>query len=180
MSFVLNSSLLYTDLSTSSSEHAEHFCPALPKADVQAFMIAWSRSADAVIIITFFPPVSAESGVSGLFRVMACAVSVPPVSMMCFISGAVVRVLRASRSVMIIWRASRGTPASQNAFANSHATGAATVAGLRMTVLPAARPATMPPTGMAHGKFHGEMTRIVPLAFMSTSLSLRNFFIVVV
>ena len=167
--FTLNSSESYTERSTSSSEQAEHFCPALPKADAQAFMMAWSRSADAVIIITFFPPVSADRGVVGFALVMAWAVSVPPVRMMWLISGAVVSFFSASRSVMTTCRASFGTPASQKALANSHATGAATVAGLRIQVFPEASAATTPPHGMAHGKFHGEMTRMVPLALMSTS-----------
>lgn len=180
LSLVLNSSDSYTERSTSSSEQAEHFCPALPKADVQAFMIAWSLSAEAVMIITFLPPVSAESGVAGLALVMACAVSVPPVRMMCLISGAVVSAFRASLSVMITCSASFGTPASQNAWAKSHATGAATVAGFSITVLPDASPATTPPTGMAQGKFQGEMTSTVPFSLMSMSFSWKNFFIVVV
>ena len=169
-SFTRNSSLSYTERSTSSSEQAEHFCPALPKADAQAFMMAWSRSADAVTIMTFLPPVSAESGVVGLARVMAWAVSVPPVRMTCLISGAEVSFFRASRSVITTCRASFGTPASQNALAKSHATGAATVAGFKIQVLPDAKAATTPPQGMAHGKFHGEITKMVPLALMSTSL----------
>ena len=131
-------------------------------------------------IIAFFPPVSAESGVDGLVRAMLWAVSVPPVRMICLIAGAVVNSFSASRSVIMTCNASLGTPASQKALANSHATGAATVAGFSITVLPPANPATMPPIGMAHGKFHGEMTRIVPLEVMSTSCSAANFFIVVV
>ena len=48
-----------------------------------------------------FYKVAADSGVVGLSRVMACAVSVPPVSMICCISGALVSAFSASRSVMM-------------------------------------------------------------------------------
>ena len=40
---------------------------------------------------------------------------------------------------------------------------AAADAGLKMTVLPAARDAAMPPVGMAMGKFQGEITSPTPL-----------------
>ena len=170
----------YTERSTNSSEQAEHFCPALPKAEVTMFMMAWSRSPDAVRIITFLPPVSADNGVVGLAFAIFCAVSVPPVRMMCLMAGAVVSTFSASRRVMMTCSASFGTPASQNALANIHATGAATVAGFSITVFPPASPATIPPTGMAQGKFHGEMTSMVPFGFISTSSSAANFFIAVV
>ena len=111
------------------------------------FMIAWSRSPDAVRIMTFLPPVSADSGVTGLALAIFWAVSVPPVRMICLIAGAVVSTFSASRLVMMTCKASFGTPASQKALANIQATGAATVAGFRITVFPPASPATMPPTG---------------------------------
>ena len=77
-------------------------------------------------------------------------------------------------------RVSLGTPASQNALANIQATGAATVAGFRITVFPPASAATMPPMGMAHGKFQGEITNTVPFGEISTSAKSINFFISVV
>ena len=98
-------------------EQAEHFCPALPKAERQAFMMAWSRSPFADSIITFLPPVSAERGLRGLLRAMVCAVWVPPVRMMWLISGDEVSNVVASLSAMITCSASLGTPASQKALA---------------------------------------------------------------
>ena len=180
VSFSKNSGLLYTERSTSSNEQAEHFCPALPKAERQAFMMAWSRSPLAERIITFLPPVSAESGLRGLVWAMLCAVSVPPVRMMCLMTGDEVSNGVASRLVIITCKASLGTPASQNALAKSQATGAATVAGFSTQVLPDASAATTPPHGMAHGKFQGESTSTVPLARISISSRAAYFFIVVV
>ena len=143
-------------------------------------MMAWSRSHWAVSIITFLPPVSADRGLRGLAWAMLWAVSVPPVRMMCFTTGDDVSNGVASRSAMMTCRASLGTPASQKALAKSQATGAATVAGFSMQVLPDARAATTPPQGMAQGKFHGESTSTVPLAFISMSSRAAYFFIVVV
>ena len=142
--------------------------------------MAWSRSPEAVRIIAFLPPVSADNGVEGLLRAMFCAVSVPPVKMICLIAGAEVSTFNASRSVIITCKASLGTPASQKAWANNHATGAATVAGFRITVFPPARAATIPPIGMAQGKFHGEITNTVPSGVISTSGKSANSFILVV
>ena len=152
----------------------------MPKAEATIFIIAWSRSPEAVKIIAFLPPVSADNGVAGLLRAIFWAVSVPPVRIICLTAGAVVNTFNASRSVMITCKASLGTPASQNALANNHATGAATVAGFRITVFPPASPATIPPIGMAHGKFHGEITKIVPLGAISTSGNSANCFMLVV
>ena len=95
-------------------------------------------------------------------------------------AGAVVSTFSASRLVMMTCNASLGTPASQNALANIQATGAATVAGFRITVFPPANPATIPPTGIAQGKFQGEITNIVPFGFISISSNTANFFIAVV
>ena len=108
------------------------------------------------------------------------AVSVPPVRIICLITGEVVSKGVASRSAIITCSASLGTPASQNALAKSQATGAATVAGFRIQVLPDAKAATTPPQGIAHGKFQGESTNTVPFAFMTISSRAANFFIVVV
>ena len=130
--------------------------------------------------MAFFPPVSAESGVTGADFAILRAVSVPPVKIICFTIGEVVSSFKASRSVMITCNASLGTPASQKALANNQATGAATVAGFSITVFPPARPATMPPMGMAQGKFHGEITSTVPFAVKLTSPNSEKVLIVVV
>ena len=54
-------------------------------------------------------------------------------------------------------------PARQKHWHSSQATSTASLEGLKMTVLPAAKAATMPPQGMAMGKFHGEITAPTPL-----------------
>ena len=66
-------------------------------------------------------------------------------------SGEVMSVSAASSFGSTTCSASRGTPARQRALAVSHATGAASVAGLSMQVFPDAKAATAPPHGMAHG-----------------------------
>ena len=73
----------YTERST-NNEQAEHFCHAVPKTDMTIFIIVWSRSPEAVRIMTFFPPVSAASGVAGIAFAMLRAVSGPPVKIICF------------------------------------------------------------------------------------------------
>ena len=70
-------------------------------------------------------------------------------------------------------------PAAQNDLANSHATGKATEAGFRITVLPAANAAATPPTGIANGKFHGGMTSTIPFGVQLMVFSSAKVFIVI-
>ena len=54
-------------LRESSSDVAEHFCPLWLNAEWSTFLIAWSRSASAVTIVAFLPPVSAKRCIVGLW-----------------------------------------------------------------------------------------------------------------
>ena len=59
----------------------------------------------------------------------------------------------------------RETPARQKHWAKTQAGSRAAVAGLKITVLPAARAALMPPQGIAMGKFQGAITTPTPRPF---------------
>ena len=90
-------------------------------------------------------------------------VSVPPVRMMQSTSGLAVSTGPTSAPEQgTNCRVLRLTPARQKHWQSTQAVSTASEAGLKMTVLPAARAATMPPQGMAMGKFQGEMTRATP------------------
>src|SRR5262249_37582312 len=53
--------LSYTESTTTTPEHAEHFCPEYPKADATTPSTAASRSAVSSTTMVSFPPISATT-----------------------------------------------------------------------------------------------------------------------
>ena len=142
---------------------AEHFWPAWLKAECRICLTAWSRSARAVTMVAFLPPVSAKRLRAGLARKRPSAVAVPPVRMTALTFGWLT-----SRPPWVPpgqgtnWSVLRETPARQKHWQRCQATSTVSEAGLKSTVLPAARAAARPPQGMAMGKFHGATTTTTP------------------
>ena len=126
--------------------------------------MAWSRSAMAVTIVAFLPPVSASKCSDGLSRSMFSAVSVPPVRITAltpawFTSCRPARLPAQGRNCSVF----RETPPRQKHWQSSQAGSTESEAGLRITQLPAASAAATPPEGMAMGKFQGDTTTTTPL-----------------
>ncbi len=149
-----NRSLSPTEPTSTTSDAAEHFCPACPNADCTTSCTARSRSALGVTTIAFLPLVSAVSGRPARHHRKERAVSALPVSSTRSTAGwATSSRPRASSSRSTSWRSECGTPASQSTSARSAPHRLASGAGLSTTPLPAASAASTPPAGMATGKF---------------------------
>ena len=154
---------------------AEHFCPPWPKAECTTCLTASSLSLIAVAIMAFFPPVSAESRISGFAANIVSAVSVPPVRITAETSGWVTsRVPAPAPGHGTNCSVRRDTPARQKHWHTSQATSTVSDAGLRITVLPAASAAAIPPQGIATGKFQGDTTTTTPQPVASTPGSSKN------
>ena len=144
-----------------TSDAAEHFCPAWPKALLTTSDAARSRSADGMTIIAFLPLVSARSGRSGRHERKRAAVSHEPVRMTRSTPSCAMRRCPSSpSSTSTRASTSRGTPASHRASATTAAQRRACGAGLNTTPDPAASAASTPPAGIATGKFHGGVTTV--------------------
>src|SRR5262245_23704876 len=114
-------------------------------------------------MVAFLPPVSANRCIVGLLRSISAAVEVPPVRTTASTPSCETR-REPTVPPLQSANCSAGlrTPARQKHLHNSYAIRTVSDAGLRMTLLPAARAAATPPQGIASGKFQGETTTTTP------------------
>ena len=127
----------YTDASTTARLAAEHFWPEWPNAERTRSLIAWSRSAAAVMTRVFLPLVSACSRSAGFQPRNSDAVSWLPVSMTRSTSSCVMsRRPTSSSGVQASCTTPSGTPARRSWSTRCAATARVSGAGFITTLQP--------------------------------------------
>jgi hypothetical protein len=151
--------------STRMRERAQQSCPALPKTASGACAAACSRSASAKTTFALLPPSSSVTRliVAAAPAAIARPTSVEPVNAIFAMSGCSTSRRPHSRPGPATTSTTpSGMPASSAICAKRSAVSGVSSAGLRTTVLPAARAGASFQAAIVSGKFQGVMSPTTP------------------
>ena len=154
-----------TSRCTRIRDRAQQSCPALSNTAAGALAAAAARSASAKTMFALLPPSSRVSRFTCAAQpAMICLpTSVDPVKQTFRTAGCSTRRCPTTDPLPVTTvNTPSGSPASRASSARRSAVSGVSSAGLRTTVLPAARAGAKPQPAIGIGKFHGTMTPTTP------------------